>query len=95
MYVKCLVSGPDVEDCSKNGKKAAEAMSLSKEGKSAHHYLQDKVKAVAVKGYLIIFVWKYIYFVPPKLNLHETLKTVDINKNQLKSTHLVNFKILP
>lgn len=27
-------SGPDVDDCSKNGKKAAEAMSLSKEGKS-------------------------------------------------------------
>ena len=27
------VSGPDLDDCNKNGKKAAEAMSLSKEGK--------------------------------------------------------------
>uniref|UniRef100_A0A3P9DGL1 Ataxin 7-like 2a n=1 Tax=Maylandia zebra TaxID=106582 RepID=A0A3P9DGL1_9CICH len=28
--------GPDVDDCNKNGKKAAEAMSLSKEGKHVH-----------------------------------------------------------
>lgn len=34
MPVMCGVSGPDLDDCSKNGKKAAEAMSLSKEGKS-------------------------------------------------------------
>lgn len=33
MPVMCDVSGPDLDDCSKNGKKAAEAMSLSKEGK--------------------------------------------------------------
>lgn len=30
----CDVLGSDLDDCSKNGKKAAEAMSLSKEGKS-------------------------------------------------------------
>lgn len=36
--VKCDVSGADVDDYSKNGKKAAEAMSLSKEGKSARYY---------------------------------------------------------
>lgn len=28
------ISGPDVDDCGKNGKKAAEAMSLNKDGKS-------------------------------------------------------------
>lgn len=28
------VSGPDLDDCGKNGKKAAEAMSLNKDGKS-------------------------------------------------------------
>lgn len=33
----CDVSGSDVDDCSKNGKKAAEAMSLSKEGKSLRY----------------------------------------------------------
>lgn len=38
MYVTFNVSGADVDDYSKNGKKAAEAMSLSKEGKSAHYY---------------------------------------------------------
>lgn len=42
MYVKCDVSGPDVDDCSKNGKKAAEAMSLSKEGECPHCCLQHK-----------------------------------------------------
>lgn len=41
MYLMCDVLGPDVDDCSKNGKKAAEAMSLCKEGKSSR-YLQDK-----------------------------------------------------
>ncbi len=41
MHVMCDVSGPDVDDCSKNGKKAAEAMSLSKEGKSVRYHLQD------------------------------------------------------
>lgn len=44
----CDVSGSDVDDCSKNGKKAAEAMSLSKEGKSLRHHLQDLIKSVAV-----------------------------------------------
>ena len=39
LFVMCDVSGTDVGDCSKNGKKAAEAMSLSKEGKSAHFNL--------------------------------------------------------
>lgn len=37
MMMKSMIfdcSGPDLDDCSKNGKKAAEAMSLSKEGKS-------------------------------------------------------------
>lgn len=29
-----LLSAPDLDDCSKNGRKAAEAMSLSKEGES-------------------------------------------------------------
>lgn len=48
MYVKCAVSGPDVDDCSKNGKKAAEAMSLSKEGKSTLSHLLDIVTAVVV-----------------------------------------------
>lgn len=38
MHVMCDVSGPDVDDCNKNGKKAAEAMSLSKEGKSVCHH---------------------------------------------------------
>lgn len=46
------VSGPDVDDCSKNGKKAAEAMSLSKEGKSAHYHLQVIVKSVVVWEHL-------------------------------------------
>ncbi len=46
MHVICDVSGPDVDDCSKNGKKAAEAMSLSKEGKSAQYHLQDVIKSV-------------------------------------------------
>lgn len=46
MFVTCDVSGPDVEDFSKNGKKAAEAMSLSKDGKSAHHHLRDIVASV-------------------------------------------------
>ncbi|XP_077459093.1 ataxin-7-like protein 2a isoform X1 [Stigmatopora argus] len=31
--------GTDLDDCSKNGKKAAEAMSLSKEGKSGSNYM--------------------------------------------------------
>lgn len=44
----CVVLGPDVDDCSKYGKKAAEAMSLSKEGKSAHYHLQNVVKFVVV-----------------------------------------------
>lgn len=44
MYVICDVLGPDVDDYSKNGKKAAEAMSLCKEGKSSHYYLQNKAK---------------------------------------------------
>lgn len=39
MPLMCDVSGPVVDDCSKNGKKAAEAMSLSKEGKFVcYHY---------------------------------------------------------
>lgn len=33
-HLMCDVLGSDLDDCSKNGKKAAEAMSLSKEGKS-------------------------------------------------------------
>lgn len=43
----CAVSGLDVDDCSKNGKKAAEAMSLSKEGKSERYHLQRLIKSVA------------------------------------------------
>lgn len=52
MCVMCDVSGPDVDDCSKNGKKAAEAMSLSKEGKSAQYHLQDTAKCVFCLGHL-------------------------------------------
>lgn len=34
LYFPFLLTGPDLDDYSKNGKKAAEAMSLSKEGES-------------------------------------------------------------
>lgn len=52
MRVICDVSGPDVDDCSKNGKKAAEAMSLSKEGKSAHF---SSVKGTGKSGMFEVF----------------------------------------
>lgn len=48
MCVVCDVSGPGVDDCSKNGKKAAEAMSLSKDGKSAHYHVQEIVMSIVV-----------------------------------------------
>lgn len=44
MYVMCDVLGPDVDEYSKNGKKAAEAMSLCKEGKSSCYYLLNKAR---------------------------------------------------
>lgn len=34
--VICDISGPDLDECGKNGKKGAEAMSLNKDGKSEH-----------------------------------------------------------
>lgn len=43
-----------MDDCSKNGKKAAEAMSLSKEGKSSHRRLQK------VNASVVIFGHKYV-----------------------------------
>lgn len=38
-----LLSGPDLDECSKNGRKAAEAMSLSKEGESLVVYTTCKI----------------------------------------------------
>lgn len=46
----CDVLGPDVDDYSKNGKKAAEAMSLCKEGKSSRYHLQDKSRLLLLFG---------------------------------------------
>lgn len=46
MPLMCDVSGPVLDDCSKNGKKAAEAMSLSKEGKFVCYHLQDIIRNI-------------------------------------------------
>lgn len=70
----CDVSGPDLDDCSKNGKKAAEAMSLSKEGKSVYYRLQDIVKSVVFgelsknKAYTDNFTYVCLNFCTYKLS---------------------------
>lgn len=51
MHLMCGVSGPDLDDCSKNGKKAAEAMSLSKEGKSQNNNGKKKKKKCVCLNY--------------------------------------------